>query len=157
MASVIVNGIIIGIIAVIILLAVVYTITFQSVVMVGDKLSPMIKDGDLVRYETVPITEIKLNDVIVYNEGSNRISIVTKTEMHSYYGAQIEVTDVFGHTHIINQAKYMGKVSNVIPNQGHILSNFLAPPNVIWIFIIIFISPMIIMKLRERSKKLDKD
>ena len=157
MSNVIVNGVIIGIIAVVIFSAVYYTITFQSVTMSGDKLSPMIKNGDLVRYETVPITEIKINDMVVYYEGSFRISKVTMTGIDTYSGPQIEVTDASGYKHRINHVQYQGKVSNVIPNAGYILKDVLAPPKGIWIFIIIFISPMIIMKLRERDQKLKKD
>jgi len=153
MAGVIVNGVIIGIIAVVIFYVVGLTISDQAVMMSGNKLSPMIKDGDLVRYEKVAITEIKRNDMVVYYEGSYRISKVTKTGIDTYSGPQIEVTDAAGFKHVINNVQYQGKVSSVIPNAGYILNYALGFPNGLWLYIIIFISPMIIMKIRERSKK----
>ena len=153
MANVIVNGVIIGIIAVIIFYVAVLTVTFEAVTMSGNKLSPMIKDGDLVRYEKVAITEIKTNDMVVYYEGSYRISKVTETGIDTYSGAEIIVTDAAGFKHRINNVEYQGKVSSVIPNAGYILNYALGFPNGLWLYIIIFISPMIIMKIRERSKK----
>jgi len=153
MAGVIVNGLVIGIIAVIIFYVVGLTISDHAVVMIGNKLSPMINDGDLVRYEDVAITEIKRNDMVVYLEGTYRISKVTRTGIDTYSGSQIEVTDVAGFKHTLNQFEYKGKVSEVIPNAGYIINNVLGFPYGLWFYIIIFISPMAIMKLRERSKK----
>ena len=151
--SVIVSGIIIGIIAVGIFYAVGLTISNQAVTMSGNKLSPMINDGDLIRYEDVAITEIKRNDMVVYYEGSYRISKVTETGGATYGGAYIEVTDAAGFKHTVNNFNYEGKVSEVIPNAGNILNYALGFPNNLWLYIIIFISPMGIMKIRERGKK----
>ena len=155
MGNVIVNGVIIGIIAVVILGAVIYTITFQTVIMADDKLAPMIKTGDLVHYEDVPISKINLNDLVVYYEGSYRISKVTSTGDRAS-GPFLEVIDGSGYKHDVNHIEYRGKVNNVISN-GYILKEIISPPNGIWIFIIIFISPMIIMKLREKNQKSKKD
>jgi len=153
MAGAIVNGIIIGIIAVVIFYAVGLTISDQAVMMSGNTLSPMINDGDLVRYEDVAITEIKINDMVIYHEGTYRISKVTKTGIATYSGPQIEVTDAAGFHHILDQFEYKGKVSEVIPNAGYLLNYALGFPNSLWLYIIIFISPIGIMKIRERGKK----
>jgi len=155
MAGVIVNGVIIGIIAVVIFGLVYYTIAFDSVSMADDKLSPLIKKGDLVHYDSVRIDEIKINDLVVYNTGSSiRISKVT-TEAGTataFDRSRIKVTDAYGTEYEI-QSLTVEKVSYVIPNGAYILKEILEPPKGIWVFIIIFISPMIIMKLRERGKK----
>ena len=159
MANVIVNGVIIGIIAVVIFSAVLYTITFQGVNMSGDALSPTIKNGDLVYYETFPITEIKTNHLVVSKHYSNdrgyffKIGIVTgigKTAITN--DVMIRTKNLVGDTDTLFERHYIGKVSNVIPNAGYIINDLLKPPKGIWVFIIIFISPIIIMKIRERNQ-----
>jgi hypothetical protein len=150
MTNVIVNGVIIGIIAVVILAAFLYTITFQTVMMADDKLAPMIKTGDLVRYEDVPMSKININDLVVYFEGAYRISKVISVG-DSYSGPFLEVRDAAGYKHNVDRVEYQGKVSDVIPNVGYLVKNILGFPNGLWLYIIVFISPMIIMKLREKK------
>ena len=128
--------------------------------MVGDKLSPKIDDGDLVYYDTVPISEIDLNNMIVSKQYSldrgfhYKLGIVTSVEYSNVWDTtSFETKNLAGGTGTVEQSEYVGKASLVIPNAGYVLNDILKPPKGIWILIIILISPMVIMKLRERNKK----
>ncbi len=157
--SPILKGTIIGIITVSILWGLLFSYSYQSFVVSNDAMGPTINKLDLIRYEQTPIDEIRLDDIVVYNDLSEQ----NKVRVHKVTGIAYTDTltlrvknEVSPTLHLVTEEHYIGKVT-IIERGGGYISQYLSPQLNISILILAFVIPIVIMKLRTKEKKKEKN
>ena len=145
------QGTLIGIIAIVIFWGVFDVIYSQSFIMGNDALSPDVLQGDLMHYQRIPFNEIKEGDIIVFvpsenEEFSTKVGIVRKTFSENTFFVQTssnanpnDITNEFENA-------YIGKITSITSQGGIILT----VPIGLLMTIILFVSPIIILKIRKK-------
>jgi hypothetical protein len=148
------QGTLIGIIAIVIFWGVFDAIYSQTFMMGNDALSPDVLQGDLMHYQRIPFNEIKEGDIIAFvpsenEEFSTKVGIIRKTFSENEFFVQTsnnanlsDITNVFDND-------YIGKITS-ITSQGGIILTVYRPPISLLMTIILFVSPIIILKIRKK-------
>jgi len=145
------KGIIIGIIALSIFYGATWGLTYQTFTMTTDVDAMGIKKGDLVRFDNTPFHEIQINDMIFHVDNDkvwlHKVISVDSSKIPRTLTAQSMVS---GITNLVTEDQYIGKLDSVIASMGSITGVF-SPPYLYYIWIIAFIVPIAVMKIRERK------
>ena len=148
------QGILIGIIGIVIFWGILGAIGSQTFVMSNDALSPDVLQGDLMHYQRIPFNEIKEGDIIAFvpsdKEGfSTKVGIVRKTFSENTFFVQTssnvnpnDISNVFENA-------YIGKIITITSQGGMILAVY-RPPISLLITVVLFVSPIIILKIRKK-------
>ena len=122
--------------------------------MANNALSPDANEGDVMLYERIPITEIKVGDIIAFNPSeksdSVKVGIVRNVfENLNYVETSNNVNP--NNLEIVNRNEFLGKITNVVSDAGWITQIY-SYPYTIWIAGILLVSPIIILKVIKREK-----
>jgi len=148
--SPILKGTIIGIIAVSIIWGLSFSFTYQAFVMTNDAMAPTINEFDLIRYEQTPIDEILLDDIVVYTDlsGQNKIMVHKVTGITYTDPLTLKVmSEASPTTHLVTEEHYVGKITSIEAGGGKINQIFIV------ILIVAFVTPIVLMKMRDLKKK----
>jgi len=148
--SPVLQGVLIGIVAVLIFWG--YGLTLpQGVTMGNNALSPDVNEGDLMYYEKIPLNEIKVGDIIVFHPSeksdSVKAGIVRNVFKNLNYVETSNNVDP-NNLEIVNRNEFLGKITNVVSDEGSIRQMYSFPYNIL-ITGIILVSPILILKVRK--------
>ena len=153
--SPILKGTIIGIITVSIIGGLFFSYTYQAFVMTNDAMAPTINKFDLIRYEQTPIDEILLDDIVVYTDlsGQNKILVHKVTGITYTDPLTLKVkSEASPTTHLVTEEHYIGKITSIEAGGGKINQIFTPQINIV-ILIVAFVTPIVLMKIRDHKKK----
>jgi len=155
--SPIVKGTIIGIIAVSIIWGLLFSFSYQSqsYVMTNDAMAPTINKFDIIRYEQTPIDEILLDDIVVYTDLSEQNKIMVHKVTGITYTDPLTLkvkNEASPTTHLVTEEHYVGKITSIEAGGGKINQIFTPQINIV-ILIIAFVTPIVLMKIRDLKKK----
>jgi len=151
--SPILQGFIIGLIATVIFYSIIWGVNYNSFNMVNDALEPDIMQGDLIRYQEVPFSSIKENDIVVFSNPSGeliKVGIVRNA-------VDVELGWIKTSNNVepssfttVTEKEYIGKITSKIPQVGSFFAVF---NGVIGIAVTpaLFVVPIIVMKLRKKT------
>ena len=156
--SPILKGVIIGIIAVSIIFGGIFVSMYHSFVVTTSGMEPELQIFDLIRYDEIPFNEIKIGDVIVYYSPSEQdrvivhrvVSIIDDDPLTLKAKGDARPTSIPGTDFPITEKEYIGRVDSITPGGGHISKVFTPPLNIV-IIIVAFVTPIVIMKKREKN------
>jgi len=148
--SLILRGVIIGIIASLIIWGALPALTYQSYVMTSDAMEPTIMEGDRVSYTKTPFSQISVNDIIAFTDQDDS-SRVLLNKVVRVYGNVVEVRNEESSTvRIVTEDQYIGKINSIEAVSG-LLSVLLIPYLLFFLMAVAFVIPIIIMKIREKK------
>ena len=155
------QGVLIGLVAVVVLLGIVWFSAPQDAFHMGNNaLSPDVNQGDLLHYQKTPLTEIKKNDIIafvdpdgemaamigkvreVWKEGDSFFFKTSSNESPSNYST-------------ITSENFIGKITSIEPVGSWETQyiNYWWAKNMgmaLFIIIAVFVAPIIILKVRKK-------
>ena len=152
--SPILKGVIIGIILIVIFWGIYGLALSQTFYMTNDALSPDVMKGDLMHYQRTPFNEIKVGDIIAYIpsdkvEFETKVGIVRTISPFSYVQTSNNVNP--NTLSSVFEKDYVGKITSVT-SQGWISTIYSAPYHLV-ITAVLFVIPIVIMKIREKKPK----
>jgi len=158
----ILKGVIIGIIAVSIIFGGVYLSLSQSFVVSTSGMEPALEVFDLIRYNKVPFNEIKVGDIIVFYSPSeqdkvtvHRVdAIINEDPLTIRAKGDARPTSIPGTDYPITEEEYIGRIDSIFPGGGYI-SRVYTPSLSIFIIIVAFVIPIVIMRILEKRKTLE--
>jgi len=148
--SPILKGTIIGIIAVSIIWGLSFSFTYQSYVMSNDAMAPTINEFDRISYEQTPIDEILLDDIVVYTDLSEQNKILVHKVTGITYTDPLTLrvkSEASPTIHLVTEEHYIGKITSIEAGGGKIGQIFIV------ILIVAFVTPIVLMKIRDHKKK----
>ncbi|MCV0372462.1 MAG: hypothetical protein K5793_02795 [Nitrosarchaeum sp.] len=151
--SPILQGVLVGIVLVIIFWGT-FNLSFSQVfVMSNNALSPDADEGDLIHYERIPFTQIKKGDIVVFvpsenSEFVNKVGIVRNVSQNPNY-VQTSNNANPDNLDSVEENEYVGKVVSVTSDHG--LRSVYYPPYGFIITGILLVIPMIILKIQNRK------
>jgi len=151
----ILKGVIIGIILIVIFWGIYGLALSQTFYMVSDALSPDVMKGDLMHYQRTPFNEIKVGDIIAFipsdkDEFETKVGIVRIIGTGSYVQTSNNVNP--NTLSSVFEKDYVGKITS-ITSQGWISTVYSTPYYLLIITAVLFVIPIIIMKIREKKSK----
>ena len=146
------QGIIIGIISVFILMSVLFIVTDKTYFLTNDGMNPTIKKFDFVHHIETPMNELVPNDIIFYdNSGKTMIHKVVR--IIDYSPMVIEVkNEISSKVHQVTEDQYIGKLDHIKGNFGEYAPKLLNHYLFLIYYVIAFILPIIIMKIRAQNQ-----
>ena len=152
-SSPVLQGVLIGIVAVLIFWGIFGVIFSQGFTMSNNALSPDVNQGDLMLYERIPFNEITVGDIIAFvpsdkSEFSNKVGKVRNVFINLNY---IETSNNVNPNSLerVDENEFVGKITNVVSDMGNIAQVFNTPFNIL-ITGILLVSPIVILKVRKR-------
>ena len=150
--SPILKGTIIGIIAVSIIWGLLFSFSYQSqsYVMSNDAMAPIINKWDIMRYEQTPIQDISLDDIVVYRDLSEQNKIMVHKVIGITYTDPLTLkvkNEASPTTHLVTEEHYVGKITSIEAGGGKINQIFIV------ILIVAFVTPIVLIKVRDPTKK----
>ena len=151
--SPILQGFIIGLIATVIFYSIIWGVNYNSFNMVNDALEPDIMQGDLIRYQEVPLSSIKENDIVVFSNPSDefiKVGIVRNAVDVELGWIKISNNVEPSSFTTVTEKEYIGKITSKIPQVGSFFAVF---SGVVGIAVTpaLFAVPIIVMKLRKKT------
>ena len=155
------QGVLIGVVLAVMLVGIISLSTNQSFVMQNDALVPDVNKGEIMKYQKIPLSKIKKNDIIVYisptGETAYKIGKVRSIESSS---TNVDRVLGFKTSNNVSPQKleyvpaenFIGKITDVNPlNAGSkILLKISNPSAMLLMIIVAFAAPIIILKVRKR-------
>lgn len=146
------QGVIVGIVAVVIFWGIFSLFFSQTFYMANDALSPDIMQGDLMHYQRTPFSEIKINDIIAFipsdkEEFSAKVGIVRVVLPERYVQTSSNANPNTMST--VFEKDYVGKISSVTSQGEMLILVYTAPYNLL-ITVILFVTPIIVLRLKKR-------
>jgi len=153
--SPILKGVIIGIILIVIFWGISGLSFSQTFHMNNDALSPDVMKGDLMHYQRTPFNEIKVGDIIAFipsdkDEFETKVGIVRIIGTGSYVQTSNNVNP--NTLSSVFEKDYVGKITSVT-SQGWISTVYSDPYYLLVITAVLFVIPIVIMKIREKNPK----
>jgi len=152
--SLILRGVIMGIIASLIIWGALPALTYQSYVMTSDAMEPTIMEGDRVSYAKTPFSQISVNDIIAFTDQDDS-SRVLVNKVVRVYGNVVEATNEESSiVRIVTEDEYIGKINSIEAVSG-LLSVLLIPYLIFFLMAVAFVTPIVIMSIvggRRNSK-----
>jgi len=152
-SSPVLQGVLIGIVAVVIFWGIGGLALSQGFTMTGNALSPDVNDGDVMIYERIPFNEIKVGDIIAFypsdkSEISAKVGIVRNVLKNLNY---VETSNNENPNQMdrVDENEFVGKITNIISDGGSIRQIYSFPYHIL-ITVILLVSPIIILKVRKR-------
>ena len=151
------QGVLIGLVAVVVLLGIVSISAPQDTFyMNNDALSPDANQGDLLHYQKTPLTEIKKNDIIAFvhpDEESNSAAKIGKVrevwkDGDSFFFKTSSNAAPSNYSTITNE-NFIGKITS-IESAGEASTFIYRGPVILFMIITAFVAPIIILKVRKR-------
>jgi len=151
--SPILKGVIIGIILIVIFWGIYGLALSQTFYMINDALSPDVMKGDLMHYQRTPFNEIKVGDIIAFIpsdkvEFETMVGIVRIIGTGSYVQTSNNVNP--NTLSSVFEKDYVGKIISVT-SQGWISTVYSSPYHLLVITAVLFVIPIVIMKIREKN------
>ncbi len=153
--SPILKGTIIGIIAVSIIGGLFFSYTYQAFVMTNDAMAPTINEFDRISYEQTPIDEILLDDIVVYTDLSGQNKILVHKVIGITYTDPLTLrvkSEASPTIHLVTEEHYVGKITSIEAGSGKINQIYTPQINIV-ILIVAFVTPIVLMKMRDLKKK----
>jgi len=154
--SPILKGVIIGIILIVIFWGIFGLFTSQTFYMINDALSPDVMKGDFMHYQRIPFNEIKVGDIIAFIPSdkdefeTKKVGIVRIIGTGSYVQTSNNANP--NTLSSVFEKDYVGKITSVTSSQGWI-STVYSFPYYLVITAVLFVIPIVIMKIREKNSK----
>ena len=150
--SPILQGVLIGVIAIVIFWGIFGLVFYQTFNMANDALSPDVMKGDLMHYQRIPFNEIKVGDIIAFipsdkDEFGTKVGIVRGIVPGSYVQTSSNANP--NTLSQVYEKDYVGKITSVT-SQGGIITVYSAPYHLV-ITAVLFVIPIVIMKIREKN------
>jgi len=153
--SPVLQGVLIGIVVVVIFWGIFGVIFSQGFNMTNNALSPDVNQGDLMLYERIPFNEIKVGDIIAFvpserSEFSNKVGKVRNVFINLSY---VETSNNVNPNSLerVDENEFVGKITNVVSDMGNIGQVFNYPFNIL-ITGILLVSSIVILKIIKLDK-----
>jgi len=121
--------------------------------MANDALAPDVNEGDIIKYQKVPLSEIKKNDIIAYIDSTGEFT----AKVGKVRSIEVNVEGVVGFktsNNVSPQKLYYVPAENFTGKITHIGSVPLLSNGTILLLVIVgFVSPIIILNVRKRIQK----
>ncbi len=152
--SPILQGVLLGVILILIFWGIFILVYNQTFTMANDALSPDVMKGELMHHQRTPFNEIKVGDIIAFipsdkDEFGTKIGIVRIIGTGSYVQTSNNVNP--NTLSQVFEKDYVGKITSVTSQVG-LISVYSAPYHLV-ITVILFVIPIVIMKIREKKSK----
>ena len=149
------QGMLIGLVAVVVLLGIISLSTTQDTFyMNNNALSPDVNQGDLLHYQKTPLMEIKKNDNIAFidpdGEMAAKIGKVREVgkDGYSFFFKTSSNAAPSNYSSITNE-NFIGKITSI--ESAEEASTFIySGPVILFMIITAFVAPIIILKVRKR-------
>ena len=149
------QGVLIGLVAVVVLLGIIYLSTPQDAFyMSNNALSPDVNQGDVLHYQKTPLMEIKKNDIIAFanpdGEFAAKIGKVREAwnDGDSFF-LKTSSNAAPSNYSVITNENFIGKITSIESAVGWKLVWLMFPLN-LFMIIAVFVAPIIILKVRKK-------
>ena len=155
------QGVLIGVVAVVVLLGIVWFSAPQDAFHMGNNaLSPDVNQGDLLHYQKTPLTEIKKNDIIAFVDPDGEMAaMIGKVrevwkEGDSFFFKTSSNAPPSNYSTITSE-NFIGKITSIEPAGSWETQyiNYRWAKNMgmaLFIIIAVFVAPIIILKVRKK-------
>ena len=149
------QGVLIGLVAVVVLLGIISLSAPQDAFHMGNNaLSPDVNQGDLLHYQKTPLMEIKKNDIIAFanpdGEFAAKIGKVREVwkDGDSFFFKTSSNAAPSNYSVITNE-NFIGKITSIESAAGWKFVWLMFPLN-LFMIIAVFVAPIIILKVRKK-------
>ena len=156
-----IQGALIGVVLVVMLVCIISLSTHQVFHMANDALAPDVNEGDIIKYQKIPLSEIKKNDIIAYIDTTGEMAAKIG-KVRSIESSSMNVDGVLGFKtsnnalpqklNYVPAENFIGKITDVNPsNAGSSMLLLISTPwTVLLMIIVAFVAPIIILQVRKK-------
>lgn len=150
------QGVLIGIVAVVIFWGIFSVIVSNTFYMSNNALSPDVNEGDLMHYQKIPLSQIKVGDIIAFIPPEKELTAkVGKVRSITTQGQITIKTSSNANPNSFSEVKeqvYIGKITSITPQGGYVLRIFTGL-NFLGVTGAIFVTPIIILQIRKKMQE----
>lgn len=154
--SPVLQGSIIGLIATVIFWSIIFSVSSNSLVMGNDALEPDLMKGDLIKYLDMPLSSLKENDIVAFDNpsGEFQVKVGKVRKVVNEDPIWIQTSNNVNPSIVtkVTQEEFIGKIITITPQIGPIFSVLRVVGVQIGITAAFFLVPIVVLKLRKKTR-----
>jgi|SRR3972149_5304788 len=147
------QGLLIGIVVVVLFWGIFSAIVSNTFYMSNNALTPDVNEGDLMHYQRIPFSQIKVGDIIAFIPSDKELTTkVGKVRSITTNDPITIKTSSNANPNLFSEVKeqaYIGKITSITPQGGYVLRIFTGL-NFLGITGALFVTPIIILQIRKK-------